>query len=434
LPSGWTVCPLGEACEIARGGSPRPIQDYITTDTNGLNWIKIGDTVQGGKYITNVKEKIRPEGLSHTRFVSVGDFLLTNSMSFGRPYILKVDGCIHDGWLVIGNVERAFSSDFLYYLLSSNWAYQSLSQVAYGSTVKNLKSDTVKDFSVPIPPIAEQRRIVSAIESAFAVIDEIEYAKGDLKIAVERSKQKILSLAIRGKLVPQDPKDEPASVFLDRISAERKASESKKGKHDSVIFRGDDNSYYERVGDKILCIDSQIPFSLPESWNWVRFGSICNYGSCNNVNAEDIDEDSWVLDLEDIEKETANILCFVTKKDRPFKSTKHSFNKGQVLYSKLRPYLNKVLVAPNDGYCTSEILPLSFNEDICDEYARLFLMADYFFEYANMCSYGVKMPRFGSNDAKKALFALPPLTEQRRLVSAIESAYRHLDEIVGGLN
>jgi type I restriction enzyme S subunit len=176
LPGGWAVCRLGDVCEIARGGSPRPIQDYITEDSNGINWIKIGDTAQGNKYITEAHEKIRPEGVNHSRFVRAGDFLLTNSMSFGRPYILKIDGCIHDGWLVINDVQKVFTPDFLYHLLSSDWAYQSLSVVAYGSTVKNLKSDTVKAFTVPIPPFAEQYRIVAVIEAAFEQLDNIAAA------------------------------------------------------------------------------------------------------------------------------------------------------------------------------------------------------------------------------------------------------------------
>ena len=119
IPDGWMYERLGNICSIARGGSPRPIENYLTDDENGLNWIKIGDTEQGGKYIYSTKEKIRPEGLSKTRYVCSGDFLLTNSMSFGRPYILRTNGCIHDGWLVIGGIEIAFHQDYLYYMLSS---------------------------------------------------------------------------------------------------------------------------------------------------------------------------------------------------------------------------------------------------------------------------------------------------------------------------
>lgn len=164
---------LGNVLDIARGGSPRPIQDYLTNDENGLNWIKIGDTEKGGKYIETVKEKIKPSGLPHTRSVKAGDFLLTNSMSFGRPYILKVDGCIHDGWLVLGNVEKTMVPDFLYHALSSEFIYQSFSLTAAGSTVKNLKSETVQSTLFPLPPLAEQKRIVNKVEELFQSLDEI---------------------------------------------------------------------------------------------------------------------------------------------------------------------------------------------------------------------------------------------------------------------
>ena len=174
IPDGWMYERLGNICSIARGGSPRPIDNYLTDDENGLNWIKIGDTEQGGKYIYSTKEKIRPEGLSKTRYVCSGDFLLTNSMSFGRPYILRTNGCIHDGWLVIGGIEIAFHQDYLYYMLSSSIMYNALSSLAVGSTVKNLKSDSVKSLLVPIPPLAEQACISRQIENYFATMLPIE--------------------------------------------------------------------------------------------------------------------------------------------------------------------------------------------------------------------------------------------------------------------
>lgn len=174
IPDTWAYERLGNICSVARGGSPRPIKDYLTDDENGLNWIKIGDTEQGGKYIFSTKEKIRPDGLSKTRHVHCGDFLLTNSMSFGRPYILKTDGCIHDGWLVIGNVEMVFYQDFLYYMLSSSAMYNALSSLAAGSTVKNLKSDSVKSLIVPIPPMSEQILIADRVETLLAVTAAIE--------------------------------------------------------------------------------------------------------------------------------------------------------------------------------------------------------------------------------------------------------------------
>ena len=174
IPDSWAYERLGNICSVARGGSPRPIKNYLTDDENGLNWIKIGDTEQGGKYIFSTKEKIRPDGLSKTRYVHCGDFLLTNSMSFGRPYILKTDGCIHDGWLVIGDVENVFDQDFLYCMLSSPAMYNALSSLAVGSTVKNLKSDSVKTLIVPIPPIEEQKAIATQVETFLTITSQIE--------------------------------------------------------------------------------------------------------------------------------------------------------------------------------------------------------------------------------------------------------------------
>lgn len=174
LPEDWRYERLGNICSINRGGSPRPIGNYLTKDDNGVNWIKIGDTEQGEKYIFSTKEKIRPEGILKTRYVHSGDFLLTNSMSFGRPYILKTDGCIHDGWLVIGNVEVVFCQDYLYYMLSSSIIYNSLSMLAAGSTVRNLKSDSVKSLIVPVPPRREQELIARHIEILLSIIGSID--------------------------------------------------------------------------------------------------------------------------------------------------------------------------------------------------------------------------------------------------------------------
>ena len=174
IPENWRWERLGNISTIARGGSPRPINEYLTNQENGINWIKIGDTEQGGKYIYSTNEKIIPDGVSKSRYVKSGDFLLTNSMSYGRPYILKTDGCIHDGWLVIGDIENIFYQDFLYYALSSNEMYRAFSNLAAGSTVKNLKSDSVKSILFPIPSYNEQIQISSYIEKIYSLIGIIE--------------------------------------------------------------------------------------------------------------------------------------------------------------------------------------------------------------------------------------------------------------------
>ena len=171
IPESWSWVRLGAVLEIARGGSPRPIQQYLTTEPDGINWIKIGDTDKGGKYIYKTKEKIRPEGVVKSRMVHSGDFLLTNSMSFGRPYILKTDGCIHDGWLVLSNRFECYSVDFLYYILSSPFAYYQFCDSVSGAVVKNLNSDKVANALFPLPPLSEQVRIVQRIEELLPLVN-----------------------------------------------------------------------------------------------------------------------------------------------------------------------------------------------------------------------------------------------------------------------
>ena len=170
IPESWAWVRLGAVLEIARGGSPRPIQQYLTTEPDGINWIKIGDTDKGGKYIYKTKEKIRPEGVVKSRMVHSGDFLLTNSMSFGRPYILKTDGCIHDGWLVLSNRFECYSVDFLYYILSSPFAYYQFCDSVSGAVVKNLNSDKVANALFPLPPLSEQQRIVQRSEELLPLV------------------------------------------------------------------------------------------------------------------------------------------------------------------------------------------------------------------------------------------------------------------------
>ena len=167
IPTSWCWVQLRQVAMVARGGSPRPIKDYLTDSEDGINWIKIGDTEQGGKYINATKEKICPKGVSKSKFVHKGDFLLTNSMSFGRPYITNIDGCIHDGWLVISPFSNTYNQNFLYYLLSSNFAYRQFVGKVAGGVVKNLNSDKVADAIFPLPPLEEQQRIVAQIEKLF---------------------------------------------------------------------------------------------------------------------------------------------------------------------------------------------------------------------------------------------------------------------------
>jgi len=171
---GWEEKKLGEVCRIERGGSPRPIKAFITDDPDGLNWIKIGDTDPQGKYIFSTKEKIKREGLKKTRWVEEDEFLLSNSMSFGRPYILKTNGCIHDGWLVLREYQKNLFIDFFYYMLLSSSVQEQFKMKAQGSTVSNLNTERVASVKISYPSLAEQRSIVACLDSLSSNIRTLE--------------------------------------------------------------------------------------------------------------------------------------------------------------------------------------------------------------------------------------------------------------------
>ena len=160
----WEQRKFADVVQIERGGSPRPIDDYITDSQNGLNWVKIGDAPAQGHYITKTAEKIRPEGLSKTREVHPGDLILSNSMSFGKPYIMGIDGCIHDGWLLIRDTNSTFDLTFLCHLLGTPQMLDQYRSLAAGSTVNNLNKELVGNTVVTIPTIDEQRVLGQYLE------------------------------------------------------------------------------------------------------------------------------------------------------------------------------------------------------------------------------------------------------------------------------
>lgn len=218
----------------------------------------------------------------------------------------------------------------------------------------------------------------------------------------------ILTLAVQGKLVPQDPADEPASVLLQKIRAEK----------DRLIAEG------KIKRDKPLAeiAEEEKPFELPAGWEWVRLGDITNYGTTTKV--ERLQPDTWVLDMEDIEKSSGRLLQRLRFAQRPALSDKNCFLAGDVLYGKLRPYLNKVLVADEDGVCTTEVIPFRCYGNYVPQYFRLVLSSPFFLEYVNARSYGMKMPRLGTEDARKSVIPLPPLAEQSRIVTRVTALRR----------
>ncbi|THB29755.1 restriction endonuclease subunit S [Providencia sp. MGF014] len=232
---------------------------------------------------------------------------------------------------------------------------------------------------------------------------------------IKKLRELILELAVRGKLVPQDPNDEPASELLKRIVAE-KAELVKQGK-------------IKKQKPLPEISEDEKPFELPEGWEWVRLGFITNYGECDKAEPTDTDADTWIVELEDIEKSTSRLLNRVKFSERPFKSSKNKFNKNDVLYGKLRPYLDKVLVADDSGVCSTEIIPIKVYGNILPSYLRLLLKSPRFIAYANESTHGMNLPRLGTDKAINAVVELTAIAEQVRIVNKVDELMSLCDQL-----
>ena len=429
IPDSWEWVRLGSICEIARGGSPRPIKQYLTDAPDGVNWIKISDSDIGGKYINRTKEKIVPEGVSKSRLVHKGDFLLTNSMSFGRPYILNVDGCIHDGWLVLSGYDGCYEKDFLYYMLSSRFAYYQFCDIVSGAVVKNLNSDKVAAALFPLPPRPEQLRIVKAIENVEPLFSDYDHAERNLTQLgtgfPKALKKSILQEAVQGKLVPQGPSDEPAEALLERIRAEKqrlvKEGKIKKDKHESVIFRRD-NSHYEKLDGVERCIDDELPFEIPETWEWVRLGTVFQHNTGKALNASNRDGEKLTYIT------TSNLYWdrFVLDnlKTMPFTDSevdKCTVQQGDLLVCEGGDIGRAAIWGSNKPMrIQNHIHRLRAYVPVC---TRFFYYLFYLYKGAGWIGgKGIAIQGLSSNAIHNLLFPLPPLHEQERIVSAIDTA------------
>lgn len=214
IPKEWKICRLKSLSKIERGGSPRPIEDYIS-DT-GYNWIKIGDTIKGNKYISTVRQKIDESGLSKTRLVHKGDLILTNSMSYGEPYILNVDGCIHDGWVAISEL-KIIDKEFLYYSLSSSVCKIQFGLQVAGGVVNNLNVDKIGTTLIVVPPFSEQQKIADYLDKVCGEADEMIALQEKMIEELKAYKQSVITEAVTKGLNPNSPMKDSGIDWIGEI-------------------------------------------------------------------------------------------------------------------------------------------------------------------------------------------------------------------------
>ena len=326
--------------------------------------------------------------------------------------------------------------DYLFLFLNSYAFWPQILLKQRGALLQNVNANLMRQLMIPMCSIHEQKEIISRTKTDLveSINDEVEKILGLYNTKVDigtelthqlhllkKLRQQLLQDAVQGKLVKQSLKDEPASELLKEIKAEKEKLIAEKNPSTSLRARK------EKVLPPIK--PEEIPFEIPENWVWCRLGEICNYGSSPKAEPKSLNDNTWVLDLEDIEKETSNLLCKIRFNERNSLSTKSKFKKGEVLYSKLRPYLDKVIVADEDGVCTTEILPLKLYRNLNPFYIRFTLKRIDFLKYVNSVTKGMKMPRLGTTDGQMALIPLPPLNEQNRIVQKLDELMQYCNDL-----
>ena len=433
--------------------APKPVnpEDAPFEIPKSWRWVRLGDifSMQAGKTITaselnnQNKKGFYPcyggNGLRGyiAKFNNDGEYALVGrqgalcgNINYANGKFWATEHCV---------VVYPYSNDMPVKFIGLFLQQLNLNQYATSTAQPGLSVQKILSTYFPLPPLPEQRRIVAKLEEILPLVEEYGEAQGELEtlnaVLPSRLRKSLLQQAVKGLLVSQNPDEGGADALISQIEDEKRrliaernakkiADARAAGKSDAEIKK----IKLEKYSAPKPVNQDECPFEIPESWRWTKLDWFINFKSGSTEKIENIKDDDWILDLEDIEKESGKILRKKTYKEIKSKSDKHSFKKGNVLYSKLRPYLNKVVIPDADGYCTSEILCFDFGL-IYNRYAQFFLMSPYFVSYAMDGAYGTKMPRANADACNNAFFPLPPLAEQRRIVSKLEEMFAEIEKL-----
>lgn len=409
LPANWCWCRLNDLYNFIdyRGKTPTKISTGIPLITaknvkSGYNDYSIREYISEDEFLTRQSRGVPRKG----------DILFTTEAPLGNVSLadLKIFSAGQRVITFQAYDEKSINNRLMVFFFLSDSFQKMLIENKTGTTVAGIKAEKLKKLIVPLPPLAEQKRIVERLDALLSEVDALAKDERELvgleKKFPRRMKNSLLQAAITGQLTQQLPADGDARDLLKKIRAEKaKLIATKKIKADKPL-------------PPITA--EEIPFDLPANWCWCRLGEICNYGTNETILPSDMERGKLLIDLEDIEKDSGKLINRKFFDGANANSSKNVFRCGQVLFGKLRVYLNKVIVADNDGYCSSEILPLDFEQNILSRYAQIVLMSPMFISYATACSYGTKMPRLGTTAGQFALFPLPPMSEQKRIVKRVE--------------
>ena len=431
LPEGWEWARLGCITDVIQYGlsnSAEATGDYrllrITDIQNGcVNWdtVPFTCTDEPEKYLLHKNDIV----FARTGATVGKSFLITD-----LPY-----ASVYASYLIRIRLIKGISSNYIYQFFNSYCYWEQVTDKAVGVGQPNCNGTALKELFIPLPPQAEQNRIVPVANNLLKIVDVITFERGSLSELIQTTKSKILDLAIRGKLVPQDPDDEPASVLLERIRAEKKElikqGKIKRDKKESVIFKGDDNSYYEKIGGTTENIDDQIPFNLPQGWIW------CHGYSCFE-GMESTKPQGEFFDYIDIDAINNRNHCIKEAKRLPVAKAPSRANRavrnGSVLFSLVRPYLENIaFVDENHCNCIAStgFYVCNSNGLLLPEFMYYLMISEYVVNGLNQFMKGDNSPSISKDNIEKWLYPVPPIREQKNICNKLKvtfSAIEHIEE------
>lgn len=456
IPNNWKWIKLENICTLITDGAHHT-PNYID---EGVPFLSVKNLSSGKIDFNDTKYISKKEHLELTKRCNpeYNDILLTKIGTTGIAVTIDTDKefSIFVSVALLKIIRDKVHPKFIENLINSPLVRKYSKDGTEGVGNKNLVLRKIREYIIPLPPLEEQKRIVEKIDQLMLLCDKLEAERNSqnklqlqmnsaainnlikandetsfnnawsfianqfntlytVKQNVTDLKNLIFELASRGKIVNQNINDisveEQIKIYGDNIYDDEKSIKIKL-----------------RIKEATIHIN-EIPYEVPNSWKWLRLLDIAKYNGRPNVKPTEIFDDIWVLDLEDIEKDTSRILNKISNLERQSKSTKSSFKQGDVLYGKLRPYLNKVIIADEDGVCTTEIVPIVPSKLILSEYLIILLKRSTFLNHVNSLSYGVKMPRLGTNDAEMSIHPIPPLAEQKRIVEKVNQLFELCDKL-----
>ena len=436
IPEAWAWCRLNTISENVTDGDHQPPPQV----EKGIPFLVISNVSDGSIHFENTR--FVSEGyynaLSEYRKAKPGDLLFTVTGSYGTPICVECNRpfCFQRHIAIIR--PCIITNKYLELVLGSTYIQKQCDDLSTGTAQKTVGLATLRNFIMPIPPVSEQYLVVQKVAECLSLTDSVQNSKDSLVGVIAAVKSRILDLAIRGQLVPQDPDDEPASVLLERIRAEKeeliKQGKIKRDKKESIIFRGEDNSYYEKIGVTVKNIDDELPFKLPGSWIWCRGYSCFSGMECTKPSGEYFD----YIDIDSINNRLHRIKepKHIPVREAPSRASR-AVQYGSVLFSLVRPYLENIaFVETQHSHCIAStgFYICNSNGALHPEYIFFLMTSRYVIGGLNQFMKGDNSPSISKDNIENWLYPIPPLSEQEAICAKLKAIFTMIQEVEKSLS